>query len=182
MKDMDLSEIERSAENTIKSYSELEMPNDHSKIQAIQLLSKEISVLSNEKKREFDEKMQSERFELDKDHKYWGEKFEEKKFSEEQSLAKERLNQESKRFELEDRKFKFEMFKFENEQKIAKENRKLDIIKLAITIGIPAAITIVELLVYRKLAYINYKLIYVDEGRPTTESKDAVKSIKNLIK
>ena len=42
--------------------------------------------------------------------------------------------------------------------------------------------TLISLLVYRKLAYNNLKLIYVDEGRPTTNFNDAVKSIKNLTK
>lgn len=192
-KETDLSSIEGSVKSTIQEYSNISLPNDCNKLQAIQVLTKEIGLISGEKKRIFDEEMQKERFELDKDHKYWSEKFEEKKFEGEQALTKERLALEAKKLDetlkQEELKTRIEMTRLEiektnlelNKQK-AKEDQKYRYISLALTIGVPAVTTLISLLVYRKLAYNNLKLIYVDEGRPTTNFNDAVKSIKNLTK
>lgn len=192
-KETDLSSLESSVKTTIQEYSNISLPNDCSKLQAIQVLTKEIGLISGEKKRIFDEEMQKERFELDKDHKYWSEKFEEKKFEGEQALAKERLvldakkldetlKQEELKIQIETTRLEIEKTNLELNKQNAKEDRKYRYISLILTIGIPAVTTLISLFVYRKLAYNNLKLIYVDEGRPTTNFNDAVKSIKNLAK
>ena len=192
-KETDLSNLESSVKSTIQEYSNIYLPNDCSKLQAIQVLTKEIGLISGEKKRIFDEEMQKDRFELDKDHKYWSEKFEEKKFEDEQDLAKKRLalekskidsalKQEELKIQIETTRLEIEKTNLELNKQNAKEDRKYRYISLALTIGIPFVTTLISLLVYRKLAYDNLKLIYVDEGRPTTNFNDAVKSIKNLTK
>ena len=192
-KETDLSSLESSVKSTIQEYSNIYLPNDCSKLQAIQVLTKEIGLISGEKKRIFDEEMQKDRFELDKDHKYWSEKFEEKKFEDEQNLAKKRLDlekskidsalkQEELRIQIETSRLEIEKINLELNKQNAKEDRKYRYISLALTVGVPAVTTLISLLVYRKLAYNNLKLIYVDEGRPTTNFNDAVKSIKNLTK
>lgn len=192
-KETDLSNLESSVKSTIQEYSNIYLPNDCSKLQAIQVLTKEIGLISGEKKRIFDEEMQKDRFELDKDHKYWSEKFEEKKFEDEQDLAKKRLalekskidsalKQEELKIQIETTRLEIEKTNLELNKQNAKEDRKYRYISLALTVGIPFVTTLISLLVYRKLAYDNLKLIYVDEGRPTTNFNDAVKSIKNLTK
>ena len=192
-KETDLSNLESSVKSTIQEYSNIYLPNDCSKLQAIQVLTKEIGLISGEKKRIFDEEMQKDRFELDKDHKYWSEKFEEKKFEDEQDLAKKRLalekskidsalKQEELKIQIETTRLEIEKTNLELNKQNAKEDRKYRYISLIVTIGIPFVTTLISLLVYRKLAYDNLKLIYVDEGRPTTNFNDAVKSIKNLTK
>lgn len=192
-KETDLNSLESSVKLTIQEYSNISLPNDCSKLQAIQVLTREIGLISGEKKRFFDEEMQKDRFELDKDHKYWSEKFEEKKFKSEKALAKERLaleakkldedlKQEELKIQIETTRLEIEKTNLELNKQNAKEDRKYHYISLALTIGIPAVTTLISLLVYRKLAYNNLKLIYVDEGRPTTNFNDAVKSIKNLTK
>ena len=192
-KETDLSSLETSVKSTIQEYSNIYLPNDCSKLQAIQVLTKEIGLISGEKKRIFDEEMQKDRFELDKDHKYWSEKFEEKKFEDEQDLAKKRLalekskidsalKQEELKIQIETTRLEIEKTNLELNKQNAKEDRKYRYISLALTVGIPFVTTLISLLVYRKLAYDNLKLIYVDEGRPTTNFNDAVKSIKNLTK
>ena len=192
-KETDLSNLESSVKSTIQEYSNIYLPNDCSKLQAIQVLTKEIGLISGEKKRIFDEEMQKDRFELDKDHKYWSEKFEEKKFEDEQDLAKKRLalekskidsalKQEELKIQIETTRLEIEKTNLELNKQNAKEDRKYRYISLALTVGIPFVTTLISLLVYRKLADNNLKLIYVDEGRPTTNFNDAVKSIKNLTK
>ncbi len=192
-KEIDLSSLESCLNSDIQEYSNLSLPNDCSKLQALQVVLKETLLLSNEEKRIFEEKMQKERFELEKDHKYWSEKFEEKKFTTEQSNIKERLILEEKKLnealKQEKIKNKIELARLEIEKsnlefnkQNAKETRKMNLITLAVTIGVPVVLTLMELIVYRKLAYDNLKLIYVDEGRPTAHFNDSIKSIKNLIK
>ena len=173
-KETDLSNLENSVKSTIQEYSNIYLPNDCSKLQAIQVLTKEIGLISGEKKRIFDEEMQKDRFELDKDHKYWSEKFEEKKFEDEQDLAKKRLalekskidsalKQEELKNQIETTRLEIEKTNLELNKQNAKEDRKYRYISLALTVGIPAVTTLISLLVYRKLAYNNLKLIYVDE-------------------
>lgn len=150
-----LNDLENSIDQTLKVYANMPLSEDSSKLQAIQVLSKEISLVTNEKKRVFDQEMQKERYELEKDDKYWREKFEEKKLNEEQSLAKERLaldkdkqnamlKIESEKLEIEKNRLEsdksrlelekdnknwsqgFEEQKFKEEQSLAKEHLSLD--------------------------------------------------------
>ena len=86
------------------------------------------------------------------------------------------------KIQIETARLEIEKTNLELNKQNAKEDRKYRYISLALTVGIPAVTTLISLLVYRKLAYNNLKLIYVDEGRPTTNFNDAVKSIKNLTK
>ena len=169
------------------------IPEDYNSLQAIQLISKELTVINTEKKRIFDEKMNESRLELEKDHKYWQEKFESDKFNKEHELAQKRLeldtskqNQmlsiESTRLEIEKTRLKLEESKLELDKQKNKDDQKYRYLQLGLTIGVPAITSLISLLVYRKLAYNNLKLIYVDEGRPTTDFKDAVKCVKNLTK
>ena len=90
--------------------------------------------------------------------------------------------QEELKIQIETTRLEIEKTNLELNKQNAKEDRKYRYISLALTVGIPAVTTLISLLVYRKLAYNNLKLIYVDEGRPTTNFNDAVKSIKNLTK
>jgi len=192
-KENNLSSLESGIETSLQEYSQMKLPSDCSKLQAIQVLTKEINLVTSEKKRIFDQEMAEERFELEKDHKYWSEKFEEKKFEAENNLNKERLALETKKYsdslKLEELKLKIETTRLDiektnlelNQQK-AKDDQKYRYIQLGLTIVVPALTSMISLLVYRKLAYNNLKLIYMDEGRPTTDFKDAVKSVKNLTK
>lgn len=192
-KEADLSSLENGLTKAIENYSNVPMPDDVSKLQAIQILTREVKLVSDEKKRIFDQENQKERFELEKDHRYWSEKFEEKKFQEEHELAKKRLDLDLEKsnalLKIETTKLELEKDRLECEKNNSiqlERNRKDDLkfkyISLGLTIGIPMLTTFISLMVYRKLAYTNLKLIYVDEGRPTMDYKDAVKSVKNLVK
>lgn len=246
-KETDLSKIESSIKLTADEYSNIPLATDCTKLQALQILTKEISLVSNEKKRIFEEELSKSRFELEKDHKYWTEKFEEKKNDLENKTNESKLELESKKFEsekdinqkrldLESKKLKLdknnnaerialESKKIENDQyfnekrleleskknedelelerlKIQIESARLDIektnlklteeqskknrifqyVSLGLTVGIPALTYLIGLAVYKKLAYANLKLIYVDEGRPTPNFNDAVKNVNNFIK
>lgn len=197
---VDLSSLEAAISQSIKTYSESPMPEETSKIQAIQVLSKEVKLISDEKKLEYELQNQKDRFELEKDHKYWSEKFEEKKLDDERSRIQQEINLKKEELELNKKRLRLETRKNnslinvekrrldieENNAKQIEQNRKDDLrfkyISLGLTIAVPMIMTFIELMSYRKLAYANLKLIYADEGRPTTDFKDAVKSVKNLIK
>lgn len=192
-KETNLSSLESNIETSIKEYSELPLPNDCDKLRALQILTKELALVTSERKRIFDQKLAEDRFELEKDDKYWREKFEEEKFNKEQALAERRLALEedrqkellvidTTRLQIEQARLDIERTNLELNIKKANDDKKYRYLQLALTIGIPALTSLVSLLVYRKLAYSNLKLIYMDEGRPTTDFKDAVKSIKNLTK
>ena len=129
-----------------------------------------------------DLEFQDKRFELDKDHTYFQE-----------SLEKDKLKQQKESFEyqkikdsndLELQKIRLELEKNDLEARRAQERNesKFRWITFGITTGLAFVQFAMTLMSYRKLAYTNLKLIYKDEGRPTTEYKDAIKDVKNLLK
>ena len=127
-------------------------------------------------------KFQDKHFELDKDHICFQE-----------SLEKDKLKQQKESFEyqkikdsndLELQKIRLELEKNDLEARRAQERNesKFRWITFGITTGLAFVQFAMTLMSYRKLAYTNLKLIYKDEGRPTTEYKDAIKDVKNLLK
>lgn len=206
-KETDLSVVESSLYQTINEYNNIPLPDDMSKLTAIQLVTREVKLLADEKKRIFDQKIQEEKFELEKDHRYWSEHFEEKKLeaekaknqdemalkNEEQRIAQERLKLEAEkqekmlgleqlRLQIEQSRLEIEKTNLELTEKNRQNEQKFKWISLGLSIGVPALVSIGSLIVYRKLAYSNLKLIYHDEGRPTNDFKDAIKCIQNMTR
>lgn len=180
MKETDLTKLESSLETSLNEYGNMGLPDN--KTQACQILMREIATISNEKKRISDEKSQAERFELEKDHRYWSEKLEDKKFD----LDKEKENFHEKielmHIDLEKTKIDLEKSNLEFNKQLRKDEQKFKWISLGVTVIVPAVVSLITVCVYRKLAYANLSLIYKDEGRPTVDFKDSVKNIKGLIK
>lgn len=193
MKESELDTLKKNIGQTLTQYNNIPLANDCTKVQAAQVLLREVKMVSDEEKRIFDENMQKDRFELEKDHKYFTEDIEKKKFEYEKDSFNKRLemdeNRNKNQYELdklklsiEERKLDLETSIYEMNKSNAEKERRFKLISLGATILVPAIVTLAELFVYRKLAYSNLKLIYVDEGRPTVDFKDSVKSVKNLIK
>lgn len=181
MKATDLQAVENSFTNSVNEYQQIGL-SDPDKAKCIQIIQKETSILSNEEKRKNDLEFQDKRFELDKDHTYFQE-----------SLEKDKLKQQKESFEyqkikdsndLELQKIRLELEKNDLEARRAQERNesKFRWITFGITTGLAFVQFAMTLMSYRKLAYTNLKLIYKDEGRPTTEYKDAIKDVKNLLK
>lgn len=181
MKATDLQTVENSFTNSVNEYQQIGL-NDPDKAKCIQIIQREASILSNEEKRKNDLEFQDKRFELDKDHTYFQE-----------SLEKDKLKQQKESFEyqkikdsndLELQKIRLELEKNDLEARRAQERNesKFRWITFGITTGLAFVQFAMTLMSYRKLAYTNLKLIYKDEGRPTTEYKDAIKDVKNLLK
>ena len=85
---------------------------------------------------------------------------------------------------MELQKIRLELEKNDLEARRAQERNesKFRWITFGITTGLAFVQFAITLMSYRQLAYTNLKLIYKDEGRPTTEYKDAIKDVKNLLK
>ena len=86
------------------------------------------------------------------------------------------------RVELEKQRLAFEKADLEARRAQERNESKYRWITFGITTGLAFIQFAVLIVVYRKLAYTNLKLIYRDEGRPTTDYKDAIKDVKNLLK
>ncbi len=199
MNETDLQKIEEGFAQTIDVYNSIGL-TEPDKTKYLGIMQKESSIISNEEKRKEDLIFQKERFELEKDHKYF-----------EENLAKEKLKQESKwhddectnkkdmfeyqknkdkndydiqklRFELDKQRLDFEQKDLEFKRDQAKNESKYRWLTFGITTVLGFAQFVMSLYVYRKLAYTNLKLIYCDEGRPTTDYKDAIKNVQNMIK
>lgn len=133
------------------------------------------------------------------------------RFGFEKDLAKAKLNQESKwhdeeiankkelfeyqkikdtnefsiqklRFDLDRQRLDFEEKDLEFKRELSKSESKYRWITFGVTTILGFAQFAISLYAYKKLAYTNLKLIYCDEGRPTTDYKDAIKNVQNMIK
>ena len=199
MNDTDLQKVEQGLTKTIDSYNSIGLM-EPDKVKCLGIMQKESSIILNEEKRKEDLAFQKDRFLLEKDHKYF-----------EENLAKEKAKQESKwhdeetaskkeafeyqktkdtnefsiqklRFDLDRQRLDFEEKDLEFKRELSKSESKYRWITLGVTTILGFAQFAISLYTYKKLAYTNLKLIYCDEGRPTTDYKDAIKNVQNMIK
>ena len=199
MNDTDLQKVEQGLTKTIDSYNSIGLM-EPDKAKCLGIMQKESSIILNEEKRKEDLAFQKDRFLLEKDHKYF-----------EEYLAKEKAKQESKwhdeetaskkeafeyqktkdtnefsiqklRFDLDRQRLDFEEKDLEFKRELSKSESKYRWITFGVTTILGFAQFAISLYTYKKLAYTNLKLIYCDEGRPTTDYKDAIKNVQNMIK
>lgn len=199
MNDTDLQKVEQGLTKTIDSYNSIGLM-EPDKAKCLGIMQKESSIILNEEKRKEDLAFQKDRFLLDKDHKYF-----------EENLAKEKAKQESKwhdeetaskkeafeyqktkdtnefsiqklRFDLDRQRLDFEEKDLEFKRELSRSESKYRWITFGVTTILGFAQFAISLYAYKKLAYTNLKLIYCDEGRPTTDYKDAIKNVQNMIK
>ena len=199
MNDIDLQKVEQGLTKTIDSYNSIGLM-EPDKAKCLGIMQKESSIILNEEKRKEDLAFQKDRFLLEKDHKYF-----------EENLAKEKAKQESKwhdeetaskkeafeyqktkdanefsiqklRFDLDRQRLDFEEKDLEFKRELSKSESKYRWITFGVTTILGFAQFAISLYAYKKLAYTNLKLIYCDEGRPTTDYKDAIKNVQNMIK
>lgn len=206
MTKQDLENLKKGA-LTVESVINRDIPYDMDYLKVLQIFIKQQKVISDEETRIFSEEMQKERFELEKDRVYSDQQLERDKLAEEKRVHDAELAIKQREYELaakryrldrekqkallaiEATKLEIEKLRLEMERETSKmtiENmqseRKFRYVSLAITTVVGLVSVIVPLVVYRKLAYANLKLIYKDEGRPTQDFKDAVRCIKSLTK
>ena len=199
MNDTDLQKVEQGLTKTIDSYNSIGLM-EPDKAKCLGIMQKESSIILNEEKRKEDLAFQKDRFLLEKDHKYF-----------EENLAKEKAKQESKwhdeetaskkeafeyqktkdtnefsiqklRFDLDRQRLDFEEKDLEFKRELSKSESKYRWITFGVTTILGFVQFAISLYAYKKLAYTNLKLIYCDEGRPTTDYKDAIKNVQNMIK
>ena len=199
MNDTDLQKVEQGLTKTIDSYNSIGLM-EPDKAKCLGIMQKESSIILNEEKRKEDLAFQKDIFLLEKDHKYF-----------EENLAKEKAKQESKwhdeetaskkeafeyqktkdanefsiqklRFDLDRQRLDFEEKDLEFKRELSKSESKYRWITFGVTTILGFAQFAISLYAYKKLAYTNLKLIYCDEGRPTTDYKDAIKNVQNMIK
>ena len=199
MNDTDLQKVEQGLTKTIDSYNSIGLM-EPDKAKCLGIMQKESSIILNEEKHKEDLAFQKDRFLLEKDHKYF-----------EENLAKEKAKQESKwhdeetaskkeafeyqktkdtnefsiqklRFDLDRQRLDFEEKDLEFKRELSKSESKYRWITFGVTTILGFAQFAISLYTYKKLAYTNLKLIYCDEGRPTTDYKDAIKNVQNMIK
>lgn len=163
-------------------------------------LQKLTSIIGNEEKRKNEDEIKKEQFLLNKDHVYFQDKLEDERFkhqvkesSERNDLEKMRLDLQAKdisdRNSLEQMRLKFEKERLDQQQAEliqkridSKNDMRFRLITFGITTIIGLAEVIIPLVIYRKLAYTNLNLIYKDEGRPSTDYRNSIKDVQNLIR
>lgn len=199
MTEQDLKKLKEKAKS-LEDLIDKGVPADMDYKEALTTLIKLNKIISDEETKTFSEKIQSDRYELDKDRTYSGQTLEKEKFAEDKKMRAEELGIKKREMALAETRQatseKLETIKLDIEKtrlEIERENLKNNIdsqkserifryISLGITTLVGVLGVFVPLLVYRKLAYANLKLIYRDEGRPTQDFKDAVRCIKGLTR
>lgn len=110
-KELNLNSLEKELETSIQEYTNISLNNEElTKIQALQILSKEFKLVSDEKARTFNEDIQLKRYELDKDKIYEAQKLERDKFNHEKDINE-------KNYELNIKKLDLDLLKVQNEQR-----------------------------------------------------------------
>lgn len=110
-KELNLNYLEKELETSIQEYTNMSLNNEElTKIQALQILSKEFKLVSDEKARTFNEDIQLKRYELDKDKIYEAQKLERDKFNHEKDINE-------KNYELNIKKLDLDLLKVQNEQR-----------------------------------------------------------------
>ena len=171
---------------SVESVVNRSIDEDTDYMKVLQIFIKQQKLIADEETRVFNEKMQEERFQLEKDRIYSDQQLginklaEEKRMHDAELTFKEKI--ESTKLEIEKMRLELERESSRATLENAQSERKFRYVSLAVTTIVGLASVIVPLVVYRKLAYANLKLIYKDEGRPTQDFKDAVRCIKNLTK
>ena len=185
MKEQDLKVFKEHA-LSVESVVNRSIDEDTDYMKVLQIFIKQQKLIADEETRVFNEKMQEERFQLEKDRIYSDQQLginklaEEKRMHDAELTFKEKI--ESTKLEIEKMRLELERESSRATLENAQSERKFRYVSLAVTTIVGLASVIVPLVVYRKLAYANLKLIYKDEGRPTQDFKDAVRCIKNLTK
>ncbi len=176
MKETDYMKTLKSGfETSLEEYSNMPLPDN--KVQASQIVMREAVTISNEEKRILEEKNQEERFQLAKDHQYWSEKFEEKKEDFNEKIQILRAENDKTNNEIQKATLEFNQRMREDELKF----KKISMITTILGIAIPATVNVLGIIVSVWSTKLFAKLIYIDEGRPTTELKDASKSIYRFM-
>lgn len=190
-KDIDLNSLEQSLKKTIEGYSDIAVDNnaDITKAQALQILSKELKMVSDEKTRSFNEDLQSRRYELEKDKVYESQKIERDKLNDEREnnkknydLALKRIEIDLKKIDIENRKLNFEEKQY-IEDNLAKRKEKilaitLDIIKVII----PTAGSIIAAWIYVKFMKQCMSITMVDNGIVSKQVQDIIKQFDKFAK
>ena len=110
-KELNLNSLEKELETSIQEYTNMSLNNEElTKIQVLQILSKEFKLVSDEKARTFNEDIQLKRYELDKDKIYEAQKLERDKFNHEKDINEKNYNLNIKKLDL-------DLLKVQNEQK-----------------------------------------------------------------
>lgn len=199
MNDTDLQKVEQGLTKTIDSYNSIGLM-EPDKAKCLGIMQKESSIILNEEKRKEDLAFQKDRFLLEKDHKYFEENLakekakQESKWHDEETASKKELFEYQKtkdtnefsiqklRFDLDRQRLDFEEKDLEFKRELSRSESKYRWITFGVTTILGFAQFAISLYAYKKLAYTNLKLIYCDEGRPTTDYKDAIKNVQNMIK
>ena len=199
MNDTDLQQVEQGLTKTIDSYNSIGLM-EPDKAKCLGIMQKESSIILNEEKRKEDLAFQKDRFLLDKDHKYFEENLakekakQESKWHDEETASKKEASEYQKtkdanefsiqklRLDLDRQRLDFEEKDLEFKRELSKSESKYRWITFGVTTILGFAQFAISLYTYKKLAYTNLKLIYCDEGRPTTDYKDAIKNVQNMIK
>lgn len=181
-KEVDLSAVESGIEQSIKEYSNIPLPDDLTKIQALQIVSKEVKMISDEQTRRSNEHIQEERLQLDKDRVYESQKLEKDKFKEEQkknendyNLAQERINLDKRRLDLDEKIF------LANEEG-KKREKVFNLIGDIAKVAIPAMLTLIGTAIYVKFMKQCMAITMIDNGLVPKSTTDVINRFDKVAK
>lgn len=185
-KELNLSSIEKALETSINDYSNMQSDSELTKIQALQILSKEFKMISDEKTRLFNEDMQFKRYELDKDKIYETQKLERDKFNHEREKDEKEYELNLKRYELDLLKVKNEQRRIDLDEKIYMSNEKHKKFEKVLTITtdvlksfIPVIGSVIATGIYVKFMKQCMAITMIDNG---IVSKTVLEQIKQFDK
>lgn len=180
MEKTDLQNLKEGLSNSINDYSQLSLTNEDKK-KSLDIIEKEVKLISDEENAKRNLETKEVKDQLDRDHTYFQEQLDKEKFNYEKEKDVQNRKLESLKLEIEKQKVEVTQRDIEYKRTQSDRDAKFRWITFGVTTFIGFAQFALSLYAYRKLAYTNLKLIYKDEGRPTTDFKDAVQNVKRMI-
>lgn len=188
-KETDLSSLESGVDLSIKEYSNIPLPDDLTKLQAIQLISKEIKLLSDERKRLSDEQMQEKRFELEKDKVYSSQQLDKDKLAAEKDknqkdydLAIRKIDIEITKMQIERDRLLLDTRIFESNEEHRKRDRIFNLIADISKVAIPAIITGIGTLIYIRFMKQCMSITMIDNGLVSKPVSDVINRFDKIAK
>lgn len=183
-----LKQIVDGLETSIEGYNDMELPSDCTKQEALNIITKEVSLVSNVKKREHEMEVQDKEYELKKDHQYFVEGQDKERLKLEQKNSEHTISMQNKEFALKEkdqalREQQLVIDRQEIEHKHINERRDFwfKVATFTATSVTTLLGIIIPCIMYKSLAKTSMRYSWQYDGRTPSEFNEFMRGVKPKV-
>ena len=191
----DLKKIVDGLETSIDEYNQMSLPSGCTKQEALNVISKEIALVSNIEKREQEKLAQNEELAQKKDHTFFLEgqdkerlKNETEKLAIEKASSEHNMSVQDRELELKTQEQALRQAQFDADQKELKlkhENERRDFLLKVVMFGVTSVTTLLSVclpvFMYKSLAKMAMRYSWQYDGRTPTEFNEFMRGVKPRV-